>query len=98
MTTNWIPQQVYKFVFVNTNMGHGEAYALIETNIPLNHLGGIELSQRLTRFDTNSADAFVKQANGYYHNQGDKYMKILTPTQDEHIEGYPLYYGHSGNY
>ena len=98
MTTNRISLQVYRFVFVNTNRGYGESYALVETNIPMDHLASIEHKQGLTRFDTNHVDAFVKQANTFYHNQGDRYMKVITESQDEHITGYPLYYGYSGNY
>lgn len=93
-----IKAQIYKFVFVNTNMGYSEDYNLIETNIPLSSLGSIENSQRLTRSNTNSAEAFTKAANTFYYEQGDSYMKIIGERTKEPIEGYPLYYGFSGNY
>ena len=95
---NKIKTQIYKFVFVNTNMGYNEDYNLVETNIPLSCLSSIESSQKLTRSSTNCAEAFTKAANSFYYEQGNRYMKIVGERTKEPIEGYPLYYGFSGNY
>lgn len=88
----------YKFVFVNSHLGHEQSYSLIETNIPLSALSSIEKSQNLTRFDSNSVDRFVEKANSFYYKQEDKFMKIIIPDQKEIIEDYPMYFGEYGNY
>lgn len=98
MNKQRIKPQIYKFVFVNTNMGYYESYNIIETNIPLDHLKYIELDQKLSRSQCNHAEAFCKMVDSYYHNKSDKYMKLIGETTEEPIEGYPLYYGYSGNY
>jgi hypothetical protein len=90
--------QTYNFVFVNTHKGHYETYNMIETNIPLSDLSIIENKQNLSRNNTNHAISFVKAANNFYYEQGDRYMKILGEEMNEPIEGYPVYYGFSGNY
>lgn len=93
---------MYKFVFVNTNMGYYDTYSLIETDLPLSSLNHIENSLNLPRSCNTTVKAFVNAANKFWPLKSNKYeIKILiedTKEMTEEMKDLPIYYGYSGNY
>ena len=89
---------IYKFVFVNTHLGYEMSYSVIETNVPLSDLSIIEKSQKLTRSESNTAESFVDQMLTFYYKPDKIIAKVIQKDQKQFIEGYPIYYGYSGNY